>query len=268
MKAVASEEGAALVVFNEAKYVDGIPVSRYVFDTDLFISVPKFKTHCVTTITGAVKNVYGTVVGLYKAQQHSHSPKEEEFARVIAKVYAAAKPGLTVMDAVVAMEGDGPSGGTPRPVGLIMAGTDAVALDSCAARVIGLRPFDVLTTKEAHMRKLGEGDPERIDIVGEEIDGFILKDFSMPQTALFKALPNPVLKFFAGLIRFMPVIDASRCRRCGLCKESCPVRAITITKEICKINHRICVKCLCCHELCPYRAIDMRRNLLARMLWG
>ncbi|MFA5146166.1 MAG: DUF362 domain-containing protein [Candidatus Omnitrophota bacterium] len=268
MKRIALEEGAEIVKFTSSKFVDGIPVSRHVFDSGSFISIPKMKTHVLTTLTAAIKNTFGTLVGLYKAGCHSRAPKPEEFAKLIARVYSIARPKLTVVDAVIAMEGDGPARGELKNMGFIMAGEDAVAIDSCLARTMGLEPWDVLTTREAYAAGLGEMDPARIEIAGEDIKNFIKEDFKLPQTTPLKFLPKALLNSFASLVKFNPYIDARVCARCNLCKISCPAEAIEIEPDRCRIDYKKCVRCMCCHEVCPYRAIDIRRNVLTKAIWG
>ena len=268
MTKVAEEEGVELVKFTTSKFVDGFPISRHVFDSDLFISIPKFKTHSITILTAAVKNTFGTIVGLYKAGCHSRAPKPEEFATLIAKIHSLARPHLTIVDGVVAMEGDGPSVGEPRKMDLVMAGTDAVAIDSCLAKIIGVEPWDILVTKEAHAMGLGEMDPARIEIVGDDVRTFVKEDYKLPQTTPLKFLPRPLLKGVTALIRFKPYISDKLCKRCNLCKISCPVDCITIEKKFCRIDYKKCVRCLCCHEVCPYKAIHIRRNVLTRAVWG
>lgn len=268
MKRMAQAEGAELVKFTSSKFVNGIPVSRYVFDSGCFISIPKLKTHSVTVLTAAIKNTFGTVVGLYKAACHSRAPKEEDFAKEIAKVHSAAKPHLTVLDGIVAMEGDGPASGDLRKMDIIMAGRDSVAIDSCIARIIGLKPEDILVTKEAHGLGLGEMDMSRIELVGDDINGFITPDFKLPQTTPLKFIPKAVANGLATFIKFKPHINSDICTRCNLCKVSCPVNCITIEKEACKIDYKKCVRCMCCHEVCPYEAISIKRSILTKAIWG
>ncbi|MCX5665428.1 MAG: DUF362 domain-containing protein [Candidatus Omnitrophica bacterium] len=268
MKRIADEEGVQLVTFTASKFVDGIPIARQIFDSDRVISIPKFKTHAVTILTAAIKNMFGSVVGLYKAECHSRSPKEEDFSKIISKVYSIAKPHLTVLDGIIAMEGDGPSSGVIRKTNLVMAGEDAVAIDSCLAKIMGLAPLDILVTKEAYLAKLGEADLSKIEVLGDSLDTFVVKDFKLPQTTPLKYLPKSVISSVASLIRFKPHIDNEACRRCNLCKLSCPVHCIEIEKSYCSIDYKKCVRCLCCHEVCPYRAISIKRNILTKMIWG
>ncbi|MFA6078871.1 MAG: DUF362 domain-containing protein [Candidatus Omnitrophota bacterium] len=268
MKAMAMEEGIELVKFREPKFVEGFPISRYVLDSDCFISIPKLKTHCITVLTAALKNTFGCVTGLYKAECHSRAPREDDFAKIIAKVHSIAKPDLTVLDGVMAMEGDGPSSGSVRKMNVIMAGPDAVAIDSCIAKMIGLDPMSVSVTKEAYKIGLGESNLSRIEVLGDDIEGFITKDFKMPQTMVFRLVPRVIANSIARLVSFKPYVDDMLCRRCNLCKVSCPVDAIAEYKAGLRVNYKKCIRCLCCHEVCPYKAIGIKRNLLTKLIWG
>jgi uncharacterized protein (DUF362 family) len=268
MGAMAKEEGADLVKFTASKFVEGVPIARYVFDCDRVISVPKLKTHTVTVLTAALKNTYGMVTGLYKAEQHARAPREEDFARIIAHVYSLTRPHLTVLDGIVGMEADGPSAGKPRSMNLVMAGEDAVAIDSCAARVIGLEPLDIAVTAQAYRMKLGEADMAKIELVGDDINGFVRTDFLLPQTTALKILPKALVNSIAALARFRPHINFNACKKCNLCKITCPVSAITIEKTRCFIDYHKCVRCMCCHEVCPYKAIYIKRTALAKLIWG
>lgn len=268
IKRMADEEGVEVKKFAVSRFVEGIPFSRHILDSDLIISIPKFKTHSITVITAAIKNMFGAVVGLYKAECHSRAPKEEDFSRIMAKVYSIVRPALTIVDGVMAMEGDGPSAGIVRKMSLIMAGEDAVAIDSCIANIIGLEPMDVLVTKEAYKMGLGEADLSKIEIVGDPMEDFVTKDFKLPQTTPLKFMPKSVINTVAALIKFQPYIDSGLCRRCNLCKVTCPVNCIEIEKDHCGIDYKKCVRCLCCQEVCPYKAISIKRNVLTKMVWG
>jgi Pyruvate/2-oxoacid:ferredoxin oxidoreductase delta subunit len=151
---------------------------------------------------------------------------------------------------------------------VVMAGEDGVAIDACIAKIIGLQPLDVLVTKVAHEVGMGEADLSRVEIVGDALDGFIIKDFKLPQTTPLKMIPRSVLNSLASLIRFKPYIDSRICNRCNLCKVTCPVNAIETGEKRCEIDYQRCVRCLCCHEVCPYRAISIKRNMLTKMVWG
>jgi uncharacterized protein (DUF362 family)/Pyruvate/2-oxoacid:ferredoxin oxidoreductase delta subunit len=268
LRHIADEEDFELVKFTTADFIDGIPIAKQVLDADLVISIPKLKTHCITVMTGAIKNTFGTVTGLYKAECHSRAPKEKDLAEILVKVHSISRPGLTVVDGIVGMEGDGPSGGSPKAMNVIMAGEDAVAIDSCIAKMMGLNPLDIEVTKKAYEAGLGEADLSKIEMAGEGLESFIVKDFKLSQTTPLKVIPRPVLKWILGMVGFKPVIDERICTRCGLCKTACPADCINIEERTCGIDYKKCVRCLCCHEVCPYKAISIKRNLLTRLVWG
>ena len=268
MKRIAEEEGVELVNFDKSKFIDGFPIARQVFDCDAMISIPKLKTHMITIITAALKNTYGTVTGPYKTECHLKAPRPEEFAGIVARVHSISRPRLNILDAITAMEGDGPSSGTLRNMAMIMASEDAVAMDSCIARIVGLEPSDVLVTKEAAAMGLGECDISKIEITGEDIGAFIAPGFKLPQTMPVKFIPNGVLNSLTGLVKFWPYIDKSVCRKCNLCKVTCPVSAIDDSGGDYKVDRKRCIRCMCCHEVCPYRAIYIKRNILTKMIWG
>lgn len=267
MKKMTDEESLELVKFTSSRNIEGLPVSRYVLDADTVISMPKLKTHGITTITAGIKNMFGSLTGMFKAGCHSRAPAEEDFAAILAKTYSITRPDLTIMDAVVSMEGDGPASGSLRKTSFIIASTDAVAVDSVIAKLIGLEPLDVAVTRVCYEQGLGEADLSKIEIVGDDIDAFIFSDFKLPQTKIFKIVPKAVMNTAASFIKFKPVIDEETCKRCNLCKLSCPVDAITIETDRCRIDYKKCVKCLCCHEVCPYRSIYIKRNFLAKLVW-
>ena len=268
MRKMAREEGVELVKFTSSKFIQGMPIARQVTDSDLVISIPKLKTHSITVLTAAIKNTYGCVTGLFKAECHSRAPREEEFAKVIATVFGIVRPALTVVDGIVGMEGDGPAAGKPKKVGLLLAGSDAVAIDACIARLLGLDPFDIHVTNAAYTMGLGEARMDDIEVLGERLTDVLPKGFRLPQTTPLRIIPRALIDRLARFIRFKPVIDAAACKRCNLCKITCPVGAITLGARVCAIDYAKCVKCLCCHEVCPYKAISIHRNFLTKMVWG
>ena len=267
LRHIANEEDFELVRFTTASFVEGFPIAKQVFDADFMISIPKLKTHCVTVMTGALKNTFGTVTGLYKAECHSRSPREADLAKILVKVHSIARPGLTVVDGIVGMEGDGPSGGMARRMNVVMAGEDAVAIDSCIARIIGVRAMDVAVTRRAYEEGLGEIDLEKVEIIGESLENFIAKDFKLPQTIPLNMIPRPALKWLLGMVGFKIKIDENICIRCALCKTACPVDCIKIEESACSIDYKRCLRCLCCHEVCPHKAILIKRNILTRLVW-
>jgi ferredoxin len=239
-----------------------------VLDADKIISVSKFKTHEITGITAAIKNMYGSVVGLYKTQCHATAPNEKEFAKIIAEIFAITRPVLNICDAVWCMEGEGPSAGKPRKTAFLMASSDGVAVDSVLATLIGCKPADFAVIRECKKMELGESSIENIEILGANLEEFIISKFKMAKgMTILKHLPLFITKYLASKLRFWPEIDNEVCKKCNLCKLSCPVRAISVNNAVYSIDKRKCVRCMCCHEVCPYKAIGVRKSWLAHKMW-
>jgi len=266
MRQLAEEEKVELVKFRQIKIKSGYPVASIVDECDCIISLPKFKTHDLMTMTGAVKNLFGFIPGLYKVELHKKALASWDMAKVLADIYSIVKPRLSIVDGIVAMEGDGPaSGGILRNLGLILAGSDAVAIDSVMATIMGLRPKDILSTKEASQRGLGNADFKDIDIFGEDIRNVIVPDYKLPQTSIVNRLPRPFLNVGKSLLHFRPSMNKAKCTVCGLCVKACPVSAISIEKKQTKIDNKKCVLCLCCKEVCPQGAISVKKSLVAKI---
>ncbi|MDP8230665.1 MAG: DUF362 domain-containing protein [Candidatus Gorgyraea atricola] len=258
---MAKEEGIELGQGKDVKMVRGIPISSYFFECDKIINLPKMKTHSLTTLTGAIKNMYGAVSGLIKTEYHKRFPNPREFVGTLVDVYEIVKPHLVLMDGIVSMDGDGPSAGRLRDTGILMAGSDGVAIDSVFSHLIGVRPSDILTTKEANKRGLGEISLENIEVVGESVSENFIEGFKLPHSKKLFMLPDRTLKMLASFIRFGPYINKDICKKCDICTKSCPVSAI----KGFTIDHHRCIRCMCCHEVCPHNAIELRRNFLARV---
>jgi len=266
---VARDEKVDLVKFAFTKTVDGFPLSVRVLQADKVISIPKFKTHEVTGITAAIKNMYGALSGLYKTQCHAMAPREKEFAKIIVKVFSLVKPALNIIDAVWSMEGEGPSAGEPRKTDFLMAGSDAAAIDSLLAVLIGQKPYKFSFIKECRIMRLGETDISNIDILGDRFSDFSIKDFKLAKgMGIFKYMPKYVADIAGLLLRFWPEIDNETCKKCNLCRSSCPVRAIYVQEGgFYTVDLSKCINCMCCREICPYKAVRIKRSWLARMIW-
>ena len=265
MSSIANEEKIELAEVKDVKVVRGMPIASYFFECDKIISLPKMKTHNLMILTGAVKNMYGAVSGLNKTQLHKRFLMPEEFVNVLVDVLEAVRPHLVLMDGIIAMDGDGPVSGRLKDVGLLIASQDSVALDSVFSHLIGVSPFKILTTKEAHRRGLGEIDLEKIEIAGEAIEKSFIKEFKLPRSSIAIKLPHFLAKIIAGFVKFGPYINERLCKKCSICAESCPVSAITINEKESRIDCRNCIRCMCCNEVCPYGAVELKRNILARV---
>jgi uncharacterized protein (DUF362 family)/Pyruvate/2-oxoacid:ferredoxin oxidoreductase delta subunit len=271
MEEMARRTGVELVNFESSgsREVRSGPYTFYiakpVLEADCIINLAKLKTHSLTLLTCAVKNMFGVIPGFRKGEQHKLFPKPRAFADMLVHLYRLVTPAVTIVDGVLAMEGNGPSSGTPFDLGLIIAGQDAVAVDAVVADIIGFGPDAIDTTRIAAAMGAGEGNVERIEVVGDGT-GARPGGFSLPTNLKMRLIPDSIARLVAPLVWVKPVIDAEACTGCGVCFESCPAEAIHKNGNVYIIDNKTCVQCLCCHELCPAYSVEIRLSWLARFV--
>ena len=274
---VCQEEGVELVHLSaESVEMDNpqgrafkrFTLAKGVVDADVVINLPKLKTHGLTLFTGGVKNNFGCLPGLHKAQMHLRAQGAEYFSQMLVDLLLAVRPALTVMDAVVGMDGDGPRNGRPKQIGAILAGADPVALDAVACAMVGIEPLMVPTTRLAHEQGVGVGDLARIELLGEPLEAMRVADFRLPSGSATSFRATGLLRFLQGRLVAKPVLVAERCQGCWVCVEHCPAEALSKNERQPTFDYGKCIHCYCCQELCPNDAIKLRRPLLARMLGG
>lgn len=256
-------------VRTEGRVLKEVYLAREAVEADFVVNLPKLKTHSLTLFTGAVKNLYGAIPGGLRTAYHGQYKNPEEFNQVLVDIFAAARPGLTVMDGVVAMEGAGPANGTLREVGVILASRDAVAVDAVASRVIGLDPLEVSTTRYSHERGLGVGDLSQIEVVGESIPTVAVSDFKLPPIPAGEIVgraPRFLTRFITRQLVARPRVAVRNCVGCGACARICPTGAATVAQGKARIDRRTCIRCMCCHEACRFNAITLQRSVPGRVL--
>jgi len=267
IRKIAQEENVELVNFDKRRMRDKFPLTCQLDECDYLVSLPKFKTHGFTLISAGIKNLFGLVSGTYKTELHKNYFKPSEFAKILVDIYKEAKPALTIIDGILAMEGEGPgTGGSPRPLNLLLAGSDCVALDTVVAKIMGINPQAVLSTREAALRGLGEGNLERISIAGEDIDKLNIRPFVLPQSWGLDKLPDVFKTLAKRLIKYWPYSLVAKCTRCGHCVKVCPGKCIKLTKKSIAFDYKKCIACFCCQESCPEAAIGVKKSLLARLI--
>lgn len=274
MAAVVREAGAELVPFDEAVAVPGsglfrrMDVARPYLEADRLINLPKLKTHEMMTMTCAVKNLFGAVVGTAKAGWHLKAGADRElFARLLLEIYLLRPPDLTIVDAVVAMEGDGPGSGDPRPMGLILAGANAVAVDVVAAELAGI-PKQLLWVERAAERLGIDGwDRSRIATVGLPPDDARVPDFRLPHLSDVQfGIPGFLKNRLRHHLTARPVPNPEGCHLCGACLDACPPRAISVRDGRLHFDYHACIRCFCCRELCPDGSLGVRDGVLLKLL--
>jgi uncharacterized protein (DUF362 family)/Pyruvate/2-oxoacid:ferredoxin oxidoreductase delta subunit len=267
MKRISEEEGVELVKFDKRRWRGKFPLTAWLDNCDYLISVPKFKTHELTILTGAIKNLFGLVWDTYKTELHRKFFEARDFSNILVDIYAEAKPALTVIDGIIAMEGDGPAtSGKLYNAGLILSSSDCVALDSILALTMGLKPQDILTTKEAARRGLGIADINSIQVLGEPLKNILGEPFELPKTSLKRNMPQLIINIVKDFIRFYPEVEHAKCIRCGSCIKACPQKVISMKDNRIGIDYSGCISCFCCQEICPASAIKVKKSILAKLI--
>lgn len=242
---------------------DSVGVSSAVLECDVFISVPKFKTHTFTRMTGAIKNSLGIVVGGDKARLHLDYPDYREFSDVLVDVYRIRIPDLVIVDGVVGLQGNGPSNRSLYEAGKVLASDNGVAVDTVMAHMMRMRPDKVRMIEYAGELGLGETDLSRLETTG---DAQPLRGFRKPVPGIPQLFGGRWTRtFFPDIGRPRFEVDMERCSSCGSCADTCPVDAIAMVDGRPEYDYSKCMACYCCMELCPRQAINLRETLRTRL---
>ncbi len=259
----------AIEVFTDsAKSFKKLKLAKAVVDADVIISLPKLKTHTLAYFTGAVKMLYGYLPGIIKTEYHLHTARDVNmFAGLLLDLHEARRPDITIMDAIVGMEGTGPQHGSPRKIGLIIASKSCTALDFVATTIAGFEPLKVPTVKLAYERGIGPGSLKDITVYGGPVEPLVLKDFKKPPTMPMDRIPPALLNTARRFVSNRPRIDAGKCVKCGICARDCPPKAMKFTKGSPPvIDQGKCIRCYCCQELCPEGAVYVAKPLVRRLI--
>ena len=239
-----------------------IDVAKDAIDADVVINLAKLKTHTQMMLTLGVKNLFGCIVGLKKPEWHMRAGVDRHmFGRLIVSIYEAVGPAYTIVDGILAMEGQGPGkSGTPRELGLLIGGNSAHAVDHAICLQVGLDP-DLLETQR-NAREMGVYDGN-VHISG---DLNILNDFQLPDLGALTMGPDILGRFMRRFVIQQPIVDDETCKLCSECWKYCPVQAITYTDRGISFNTDTCIRCYCCLEICPHAAIRARKPLAGRLI--
>lgn len=272
ISAICRELGARIAPFSVKGYREvRVPGARRMakvmaavelLDAEVVVNVPKLKSHMQSLYTGAVKNWFGTVSNNDRKISHALGGLIP-FSESLADIYRVRLPELTVMDAVVGMEGRGPNEGKPKQTGLILASTDGVAVDAVAIACVDYQRLKVPHVRIAAEDGAGEADLEKIIIDGPAV-AEVRVPYELPPK-LNPSVPKIVMKIAWRLYRIRPKILAAECESCGACAKMCPAGAITMGPESAVIDAGQCIECFCCHEVCPHDAIGEKMTLAYRL---
>jgi uncharacterized protein (DUF362 family)/Pyruvate/2-oxoacid:ferredoxin oxidoreductase delta subunit len=233
-----------------------VSVSRVVMESDVVISLPKFKTHGLTVISGAIKNSYGILPGAQKAKLHKAAGSPERFHEMLVEIFRLRIPDLFIVDAVVGMEGNGPASPDLRDIGLVLASDNAVALDSVIAAMMGCDPARLRFLQRAKELGLGDFDLKEIETIG---DLERIPDFKLPPLSGEANAGNPQIQAaIHGRTILRPKAEPDLCTGCMTCVDQCPVSALSMHENIPIVNSDICITCFCCQEICPEKAIMLK----------
>lgn len=256
------------ISFPEGRLVKQFTIAEGVAAADGLVTIPKLKTHALTRMTGAVKNQFGCVPGLLKGEFHARMPDVERFGQMLVDLNRLIRPRLVVMDAIVAMEGNGPRSGDPREAGVLLISDDPVAVDALGCRIMSLDPGLVETVVFGELWGLGSASD--IELVGDAIPE--LAEFAVnrnPASTTGDHFRHPTVK---RLVTPRPFIVDERCTRCGTCVNVCPVQPKAVefpsgkVRPVPEYRYDRCIRCYCCQEMCPERAIEVKRPLLGRLI--
>ncbi len=267
---VAERTGARLINF-EASGTQKISnqgkvfhFAQSVFEADVVINLPKWKTHGFTLYTGAIKNLYGTLPGFQKARFHKEYPLPKKFSQNLVDIYKCICPALHIMDGVLGMSGNGPATGDLRDVGLLVASEDGVALDTVVSHLMGFDPKNIDMIRLAGEQGLGISDLKRIETSGIPLNKIKLDNFLLPSNYYMKFIPEFLVKLIGRFIWVKPKADYTICTGCQVCAKGCPVNAITMVENHPVMDYTKCINCMCCNESCPENAIYQEMSWLAK----
>lgn len=255
------------VDFPEGKVLKNFTYTEYLDEADAIIDFCKLKSHGMLGMSAAVKNLFGTIPGLKKPEVHYKFQNDAEFADMLVDLNEYFKPRLAICDAVVGMEGNGPTAGTPRQIGAIIASKSTYYADVVGAELIGMNIDGLPTLQAAYERGFAPASSKNLRVYGD-IRALTVDDFKAPPVrGLSFMRKGNVLHFISkAALEHKPTLKKRLCAGCGECARMCPAKAIEMKNKKPHINREKCIRCFCCQEFCPRAAMVVHRPLAAKAL--
>lgn len=255
------------VDFPEGKVLKNFTYTQYLDEADAIIDFCKLKSHGMLGMSAAVKNLFGTIPGLKKPEVHYKFQNDAEFADMLVDLNEYFKPRLAICDAVVGMEGNGPTAGTPRQIGAIIASKSTYYADVVGAELIGMNIDGLPTLQAAYERGFAPASSKNLRVCGD-IRALTVDDFKAPPVrGLSFMRKGNVLHFISkAALEHKPTLKKRLCAGCGECARMCPAKAIEMKNKKPHINREKCIRCFCCQEFCPRAAMVAHRPLAAKVL--
>ena len=271
---ICEETGAGFAPFAESVTVrpqgstfQELEIARDVLEAEVIINLPKLKTHQMMGVTCAVKNLFGAVVGMRKPRLHLQAGTSKAFfALMLLELAEQIRPALTIVDAVVGMEGDGPGSGDPVQIGALLAGAEPLAVDAVALALLGLPTEGCWTQQVARQSGRRGSLLEEVEVLGPTPASLRPASFRPAKaTDVNFGLPPFLKDRLKRSTTALPQVDGDRCIGCGLCARHCPPAAMSLARGQLQIDLKRCIGCFCCQELCPQGAILTHQGLLLRL---
>ena len=272
--AVAEETNCPFVPFETSVTISSaggkfqqFEVAQELLDADVIINLPKLKTHQMMGLTCGVKNMFGAVVGLRKPRLHLQAGTDKAFfALMLLELCETLAPALTIVDAVIGMEGEGPGSGDPVQIGALLAGSHPQAVDTVATELVGMKPQQVWTQQQAIATQRPYTDLDQLELCGVPLETLKITGFRQAKmTDVNFGLKGALKHHLRHALTARPVPDHNLCRRCNDCVTHCPPEAMKIENNRLSIDYDQCIRCFCCQELCPHGALMTKQGILLRL---
>ena len=264
--------GQTETVFEDGKALKSFTYTSYLDRADVIINFCKLKSHGMMGMSCAAKNIFGVIPGVIKPEYHYRFPSYEEFADMLLDLDEYFHPTLSIADAVIGMEGNGPTAGTPKKMGALIASRSPHNLDVVAAKMIGFDPMEIPTIAAAHRRAMIPENINDVVVIGD-LDSMLVPDFERVverrSLGFWGESKNPIKSFLgkiaAAILETKPALERDMCVGCGVCRNICPAKAIVIKDGKAIIDRKKCIRCFCCQEFCPKSAMKVKRTWIASL---